>query len=802
MLSMLSKRWGGVLRGLVILAVLGIWLAVGGIGGQAQGQLSSVQTNDAAAFLPETAESTLAGEAGREFVDSESLPALVVSEAPDGGALGEQQIGALQGWAQGIGDLPLEGAEEADPQVVGDVLTTDPVVIPSEDGEAGLVVVSLDAAVASDTFGADEESISNAVVDALRVASGDLEDAGLEVWVTGPAGFVADLVTAFGGIDTVLLLVALGAVLVILAFVYRSPILPFMVILTAVFGLSLAGLVVYNLADAGTITLDGQAQGILSILVVGAAVDYSLLIVARYREELLHVRSTFTALRRAVRASIEPIAASAGTVIAGLLCLLLSELGSNRSLGPVASIGIVAAFLSALTFLPALLVIAGQRSRALFWPKMPKFSGELSDDDAAADVVAAPAEGPRHLEGTEAPEGTGSGAVSVAGRGADEGSAVDGRRDGHARPTGAGPDDRAVAVDVEGHGVWSKVASFVGRHDRAVWIVTAVVLAGCAAFVPTLDASGTGDSDVFLTQVDSVDGEEVLSEHYEGVSAQPAIVIAPEGDLDDVVAAAEGTDGIASVTPVVEGASGAPGAPADGPPLVVDGQVRIDVATSAPSDSQEAVETVSELRDSVHEVSPETLVGGAAAERLDTQEAGIRDLRVIVPVVLIVILLILMLLLRSVLAAVLLIVANVLSFGAALGVSALVFNHVLDFPGADPSVPLFAFCFLVALGVDYSIFLMTRVREETLRIGARPGVLRALAITGSVITSAGVVLAATFAALGVIPLLFLAQLAFIVSFGVLLDTLVVRSLLVPALVHDLGRRTWWPSKIARGEIGA
>ena len=233
------------------------------------------------------------------------------------------------------------------------------------------------------------------------------------------------------------------------------------------------------------------------------------------------------------------------------------------------------------------------------------------------------------------------------------------------------------------------------------------------------------------------------------------------------------------------------------PPKVVDGRVRIDVATTAAADTQEAVRTIEALRVAVHGASPDALVGGAAAQSLDTQLSGTRDLRVIVPLVLAVILLILMLLLRSVVAALLLMAANVLSFAAALGVSAIAFNHVFGFPGADPSVPLFAFTFLIALGVDYSIFLMTRVREESLRVDTREGVLRGLAVTGGVITSAGVVLAATFAALGVIPLLFLAQLAFIVSFGVLIDTLIVRSLLVPALVHDIGRRTWWPSALGR-----
>nr|WP_307822275.1 MMPL family transporter [Oerskovia jenensis] len=745
--------------------MLGVWLAIGAVGGQAQGKLSTVQTNDSAAFLPSSAESTRAAEKAQAFVSDESLPALVVAVPTDGGAVTPAQLETLRTVAADLPSLPLPGAGPGDPQTVGDTLTAPPVVVPSQDGEAAMIVASLDASQSSDLM-ADDERVNNAVVAEIRAELETvLADSGLQAWVTGPAGFVADLVNAFGGIDTVLLLVALGAVLIILAIVYRSPILPFMVILTAVFALCLAGLVVYLLADAGTLTLNGQAQGILSILVVGAAVDYSLLVVARYREELRVVESPYAAVRRALRASIEPIAASAGTVIAGLLCLLLSDLGSNRSLGPVGAIGIAAAFLGALTFLPALLVVGGKRSRGIFWPRKPAYDPAAADEDAAPAAVEA---GPAAVV-------TGAAARDVA--------------------LAASHD---VEVHVAGHGIWSRVASFVGRRDRAVWIVTALVLAGCAAFVPTFQADGTSDSDVFLTQVDSVDGEQVLEEHFGGVGVQPAIVIAPEADLDAVLQAATATDGVASAAAVTEGGTGgAPGAPAQGPPLVIDGDVRVDVVTEDPSDTNAATQTVAALRDAVHQVSPDALVGGASAQRLDTQIAGDHDLRVIVPVVLVVILLILMLLLRSILAPVLLMAANVLSFGAALGVSAIVFNHVLDFPGADPTVPLYAFCFLVALGVDYSIFLMTRVREESGIIGTRRGTLRALAVTGSVITSAGVVLAATFAALGVIPLLFLAQLAFIVAFGVLVDTLIVRSLLVPALVHDAGRVVWWPGALRR-----
>ncbi|WP_235523113.1 MMPL family transporter [Cellulomonas sp. Root485] len=744
---MLSNRRSTVLRAVLVGVALVVWLGIGSVGGMAQGKLSQVQTNDASAFLPSSAESTQAAEESKGFVDTETLPALVVLQPADGSDVTPEQLTAVQDWALAFPDEALPPGNEG---TWSDYLVGEVAVVPSEDGEAVLVAYSLDGATADELL-AEDEGVTESFVTALRASleselgatatsAGEL---GLQAWVTGPAGFVADLVTAFGGIDGVLLLVALGAVLLILVLVYRSPFLPFVVIFTAVFALCLAGLVVYTLAANGTLVLNGQSQGILSILVVGASVDYALLLVARYREELAHVEHPAQAMGRALRACVEPIAASAGTVIAGVLCLLLSDLGSNRSLGPVAAIGIASALLGALTLLPALLLVFGKHSRILFWPRAPR----------PAAVVVAPETGHPHVDTTVEPD------------------------------------------PADGTGLWPRLARFVGRKARPVWIITAVALGVGAAFLPTLNASGTNQVDIFLTDVDAVAGEEVLAEHFPAGSVQPAILIVDEADVDAVTAAAEGVDGVESVTPYTGAPAGAPAG--DAPPLAVDGRVRLDVATTASADTQAAVDTVEDLRTAVHEVSPTAVVGGAAAETLDTNLASERDLRVIVPVVLLVIGVILMFLLRSVVAAALLLAANVLSFAAALGVSAIFFNHVFGFAGADPVVPLFAFVFLVALGVDYSIFLMTRVREESLKVGTRAGVVRGLAVTGGVITSAGVVLATTFAALGVIPLLFLAQIAFIVAFGVLLDTLVVRSLLVPALVHDLGRRTWWPSALSR-----
>ncbi|MDR6593064.1 MMPL family transporter [Saccharothrix longispora] len=663
-------RW--LLPALVAVA----WLALGGVSGPFAGKLSEVSTNDSSAFLPASAEATEVSERVKSFGDTRGLPAVVVAERTSGLTQADRDY---------LGGLDLPG--EASP------------VIPSQqDDQAAQVVVVVDP---EDPAGA---------VDEIRARLTSPPD-GLTVLVAGPAAQVADLKEAFGGIDGLLLLVAGAVVAVILVLVYRSPLLPFVVLLSGVFALGLASLAVYLLADGGVLDLNGQSQGILFILVFGAATDYALLLVSRFREELRDTEDRFTAMRTAWRATIEPIAASAGTVVLGVLCLLFSDLNSNKGLGPVAAIGIGAAFLASVTFLPAALVLLG---RSAFWPLRPKL-------------------------GSPHPEAS---------------------------------------------GLWSRIAKVISARPRATWVVTTLVLLVGVAFVPQLQASGTAQSDVFLTDVDSVAGQEVLSRHFPGGTGAPTVVLARSAAAQQVTAAAQDVDGVSSVRPAGE----------------ADDLVRLDVVLEDPADSEAAVATVQRLREAVRAVpDADAKVGGPTATQLDTQNTSERDRLVIIPIVLVVIFLVLALLLRSLLAPLLLIATVVLSFGATMGVSALVFNGIFDFPGADPVVPLFGFVFLVALGIDYNIFLMTRVREEAASIGTREGVLRGLTITGGVITSAGVVLAATFSALAVLPILFLAQIAFIVAFGVLLDTFVVRSLLVPALGVDLGRRIWWPSKLARGK---
>jgi putative drug exporter of the RND superfamily len=468
------------------------------------------------------------------------------------------------------------------------------------------------------------------------------------------------------------------------------------------------------------VTLSGQSQGILDVLVLGAGTDYALLLVSRFREELRRHENRFDAMRVAWKASVEPILASGGTVILGLLCLLVSDLASNRGLGPIGAIGIACALLAMLTLLPAALVLIG---RAAFWPFRPHYGS---------------------------------------------------------RP-------------VEEHGVWSTVAGVVGRRPRLIWILTTLVLLVFAAGITRLEADGIPQTESFSTQVDSKSGQQLLSEHFPAGSGNPAQIIANASTVEAVVAAARGVAGVTLVAPYT---GGPPGIPA--PPKVADGLVRIDATLQAEADSVAAGETITRLRDAVRAVpGSDAKVGGFSAVNLDVQKTSQRDRLVIIPLVLVVVFVILSLLLRSLLAPLLLVVTVVLSFFATLGVSGVVFQDLIGFAGADSAFPLFAFVFLVALGVDYNIFLMTRVREEVGKRGHRQGTLTGLAVTGGVITSAGVVLAATFSALSVLPLVFLAEIAFAVAFGVLLDTLVVRSLLVPALTVDVGRRIWWPGGLRR-----
>jgi RND superfamily putative drug exporter len=700
---------------IAMLVVIG-WFVITGIFGPLFGKLTSVQENNNSSFLPKGAEATLAADEIKKFSsqDSFNFPALVLFE----GSSTPATVAAINERVLKVGDLTLSGtsAKIEDYLAPGQAIS----VFPSQDGKALLANIPLDGNSISEVLPNDKPALP-AIIEALRADIAPIAKAnGFVPYVTGPAGLLGDLFGAFGTLDSSLLLTTLGVVAVILIVVYRSPVLWIIPLLSSLFALSTAGGIVYLLAKNNIIDVDGQSQGILSVLVIGAATDYALLLIARYREELHFTDNRFEAMRAAYKGVWEPILASGSTVAISLLILLFSQLTNTAGLGPIGAIGIVCSMITILTLLPALLLIFG---RWIFWPRIPKNDG----------------------------------------------------------------DDHVMT------GLWSKIANSIGRNPRKAWVITGVILLGFAGASTTLKADGIGTVDTFTGNPESVVGQKLLVTHFPGGEGDPTQIVVAVDKLAAVTAAVKGAPGVTDVVPMLDGMA-LPGQPQ--PEMkVVNGRAILNVTLDKAPDSVEAGNDIPKIREVAHAADSTSLVGGTSAVYYDVRSANNRDNRTIIPIILFVITIILGLLLRSILSAVVLLGTVVLSYFATLGVCALVFNHIFGFAGGDNSFPLFAFIFLVALGIDYNIFLMTRVREESGKIGTRAGVVKGVTVTGAVITSAGIVLAATFAVLGLLPLVPLAELGFAVGFGVLLDTIVVRSILVPALVHEIGPKIWWPSKL-------
>ena len=703
---MRSKRKPIAIAILVVIA----WFGVTGFFGPLFGKLTSVQENDNSAFLPDSAESTKAVKLLESFAAGEStaFPTLVLLE----GTVGPEVLQQINAHLETVPDLKLGGTDIPLSKYLlpGSQVTA----FPAPDGTAVLASILLDGAAIAEVL-PNEEPVLPAIVEALREDFTPFaKELGFESYVTGAGGLIGDLFGAFGDLDSTLLLTTLGVVAFILIIVYRSPILWFLPLLSAVFALSTAGGIIYLLAKNNVIDVNGQSQGILSVLVLGAGTDYALLLISRYREELHHHATPVAAMRAAYKGTFEPIVASGATVALGLLVLLLSDLSGNRGLGPIGAIGVVVAVITMVTLLPAFLVLFG---RWIFWPRIPRF------DDADSQLT----------------------------------------------------------------GTWAKVGNLIERRPRRAWVITGLLLVVLAAFSTTLKTDGLSTSESFTGNPESVVGQKLLLNHFPGGEGDPTKVILKNELIPAVTDKLRGVAGVSEVSPEANA----------GGVIVKNGLSILNVTLSTAPDSRESRDRIPAIREAVKSIDESILVGGTTAVFFDTDVAARHDNRTVIPVVLLLITLILGLLLRSIVSAVLLLGTVVLSYFATLGVCALVFNHVFGFAGGDASFPLFAFIFLVALGIDYNIFLMTRVREESGKLGTRKGVIKGLTVTGSVITSAGIVLAATFGVLGILPLVFLAQLGFAVAFGVLLDTIIVRSILVPALVHEIGPKVWWPSKLSK-----
>jgi RND superfamily putative drug exporter len=669
---------------------LALWLVLAAVLAPLASKLTGAEKNDATSWLPRSAEATQAvHRAEQAFPGSDQLLAVVAYARDNPGevtaadrAKVDADRAAFAGYAQG--------------------------------GQVGPAIESADhqALLVSFPVAGDEKAQGEAITKIKDTIAANRPD-GLRAALTGPAGQVADITDAFSGLDTTLVLVTAAVVAVLLLITYRSPVLWLVPLLSVGIASQVASAVVYLLVKHAGLTVNGQSQGIMTVLVFGAGTDYALLLIARYREELRQHRDRHVAMAVALRRSFPAILASAATVTVGLLCLLAAQMNNIRGLGPVAAVGVASAFAAMATLLPALLVIFG---RWLFWPFVPRYS----PDAASHDVI-------------------------------------------------------------EQHGFWGRVARLVARRPRTIWLGTAVALAALAFGMLGL-RTGLTESDQYTKSVGSVVGQQLINQHYPRGSAAPADVTSTAATASQVQAAAQ-VAGVSRVLPAERSADGR--------------WARVQAVLADPPDSPAAQDTIARLRTAVHAVpGSQALVGGQTASQVDINAANRHDARTVMPLILGVVFLVLVLLLRALVAPMLLVASVVLSFAAALGGATLIY-HAIGHPRIDQGFPLLAYLFLVALGVDYTIFLMTRAREETAKVGHAAGVTRALAVTGGVITSAGFVLAATFCVLAVLPLVMMLQMGIVVALGVLLDTLVVRTLLVPALAVHVGRRSWWPGRLSR-----
>ena len=679
---------------------IGIWIALGVAGLLGRAQIGEVTAAGQSSYLPSHAESTRAVDAlQRDFKGDDDVPVLIVFER-DGG-LTDADLSAIGRLGEGMERLGLAGATPVlapfsgqAKRPLGDVARIARGVGPiSRDGEAALVALAIDA---------DDRGAVVGGVGEIRRFLAEHGRPGLRSYVTGPGGIAADLERVADDAARTLLIATLSLVLVLLLLVYRAPVLA----LLPLFAVGLAYLIAigatYLLIEAGAIAVNAEGTLLLLVLIFGAGTDYSLLLIHRYREELGRGRDPGTALPLALRESMRPITASAGTVIAAMLVLLLADLESTHWLGPVLAIGIAVMFAAALTLLPALLAVLGRRA---FWP--------------AHDSKAGMAK----------------------------------RR-------------------------WARIAGFVRRRPRAiVAIVTTGLLILSLGNLVDHGTIGFGQGETHPTEASR--GTEVLDEHFPPGIGSPLTAVV---EIGEVRAAVRGLEDLASVKlalPV--------------PPTSISGEAAIAIVLSGNPYSAQAADRVEEIREELQRVAPSALLGGIPAENYDVEQANARDTRLIVPVALLVVGLILALVLRALAAPLYLTLTVVASFAATLGLVTFAFTEIFGADGLAFDLVLLAFVFLVALGVDYNIFLMTRAREEAAERGTREGVLAALESTGGVVTGAGLILAGTFATLTLLPLEQLVQIGAAVAIGVLLDTFVVRALLIPSITYLCGDRAWWPS---------
>lgn len=764
--------------------VIAIWLLLAAVVIPASPMLSDVITNDESTFLPEGAESSEVDELVSERFPQNTTPAIIVFHS-DEPLTGEQKAVAdeLGQWAQSDA-----APDNIDRSSVISIFTVPQAAegLVSEDGTTMTMVIGVTGDANSDPF-----------LDTIKQIRGQLDALpdGLDAAVSGPGGLLLDLISVFQQIDVFLTLVTAGLVLVLLIIIYRSPVIAFVPLIAVGWVFMLAGAIAAVGSEQFGYLVNGQAQGVMTVLLFGAGTDYCLFISSRFREELERTEDKHQAMRKTMRAVGGAVASSAGTVLLATLILILATLRSTAALGPLLSVAVGVMFIAALTLVPALMTVLGRKA---FWPAHPNYDPHLVDDATPEkpglwDRIAGTVTGRpafflvasialfvglslglfrfqvTYDQITSLPEGT------------EARQGFEYLRESF--PAGESSPIEVYAVLPDGTSAYDQIEA-IDQVTRALADFDGV------AYVESIAAPLGTNAPVNADQVDEAIGAippEIRAGIDEGSGGMPP---GGEGQGETPTELQQAIGVYAATREFVSPDNGV---------------ARFSVILDKSPYEVEQINQIDDIRAYARNAASdaglpgEVLVGGQPATTYDTMQANQHDERLLIPLILLAIAIVLGILLRSIVAPIYLTLTIILGYTATLGLSTLLFTYVFGYDGVSSALVLYLFVFSAALGIDYSIYLMTRIREETARRELNEGVRVALSRTGGVITSAGIILAGTFSALMTLPLRDLFQIGLAVAIGVLLDTFITRTIMVPAIVLLLKRWNWWPSARFRDE---
>ncbi|MET9290369.1 MMPL family transporter [Streptomyces sp. NPDC003077] len=654
-------------------------------------KMFTLQKNSSISTLPDSAESVAADQKYQNFPQSRKMAALIVYQRA--ASLTDADRARIDRDRQAVDRRITAGAEVHEADFARDDRTA---------------VVRVDLPVPGTELSFEETADVGDSVRAIQRVVGQ-GGGGLDVAVTGQAGYTTANADIMRDVNMTLFLGTLLVLLLVLVVAHRSPLLWAVTLAVAAFGLAVAEGTVYLLGKATGLTYTTLSQGLLTVLALCGSTLYGLLLIARYREELRTHTDRHEAMRAALPRAGAAVLPGVVAVVAGLLCLVAADLETTRGLGPVSAVAVVCALAVSVTLLPAALLVFG---RWIFWPRI-------------------------------------------------------------ARP--------GATAEPE-PGFWGRLSQRIGQRPRVVWATTTAVF-GALSLGLLASHTGLGVNDSFAHEPQAVTGQRMLAKGFPAGTTSPVIVVARSGAAERTLAAVRGTKGVAEPRRVAQAGD----------------LTLITAVPTSPPAGRAALDTVQRLRDTVRAVpGADALVGGQDAIALDRENAESRDRTVVIPLLLLVLALTLGLLFRSVVAPLVLVGSVVLAYAAALGLSVAAHRPVFGFAGQDGTLALHSLAYLMTFCVGHGVFLLARVKEERARLDTEAGVHRAVAVTAPALTGAALVVAATFAALALLPLVGVVEVAVVVALGVLLDAFVVRPVLMPALLVDLGDRMWWPRALSAG----